>query len=306
MTKTTRTALLAGIAVAALVAVAATYNFIGRAEATEAASKAPAAGQSNQKLQDLIKDDTVYATFGDQKITGKDVRQVIGTLPPQLQAAPADRVLTLLVNQLVNDRLVDISAEEMKLSQDKLFKERLSMAEKQIKRELFLEKKLEGKITDKAIEEKYNQLVKEVPLEDEVRASHILVSDEKTAKEVLAKLEKGEDFVALAKQYSIDPSKEQGGDLGYFVKSAMVKEFGEAAFAMSKGEVSKVPVKTQFGFHIIKVVDKRKQKPPALAEVRDPVRGRLAEEAIRAIVEELRAKQKIDFNLPEPAAPAKQ
>jgi peptidyl-prolyl cis-trans isomerase C len=165
-------------------------------------------------------------------------------------------------------------------------------------RERYLEKQLDGKINDAAIKAKYDELVKSMPPTDEVRASHILVGDEAKAKEVMAKLTKGEDFAALAKQYSIDPSKDQGGDLGYFVKNAMVKEFGEAAFAMNKGDVSKTPVKTQFGYHIIKVVDKRKQQPPELDKVKDAIRGRITEEKVRDIVDGLRGKAKIDFNLP--------
>jgi peptidyl-prolyl cis-trans isomerase C len=271
------------------------YNFVGRAEAEEAK---PAAAPTGASLKSMVKADTVYATFDDQKVTGKDVLKVVDQLPPQLQAAPADKLLELVVNQLVNDRLVDKIAADQKLGEDPVVKERIADATKQIVRERYVEKQISGKTTDAAVKAKYEELVKSMPQQDEVRASHILVADEKTANEVLEKLKKGEDFAALAKQYSIDPTKANGGDLGYFVKTAMVKEFGDAAFAMKKGDVSKTPVKTQFGYHIIKVADMRKQQPPAFDAVKDRVKGQVTEEAIRKLVEDMRAKTPVKLNLP--------
>lgn len=250
-------------------------------------------------LKDVIKEDAVYATVGDQKVTGKDVNAIVKQLPPQLQAAPADKVLELVVNQLVNDRLVDKIGVDTKLAEDKIVQERIADLSKQVIRERFIEKSLEGKVTDAAVKAKYDELVKASPAPDEVRASHILVTDEKTATEVLAKIAKGEDFAALAKQYSIDPTKANGGDLGYFVKSAMVKEFGDAAFAMNKGDVSKTPVKSEFGYHIIKVVDKRKQAPPAFDQVKDRIKAQVTEEQARKLLEDLRKTNKVELTLPK-------
>ncbi len=288
----------ASLAIAAILG-AGYYNFVGRAEAEEAK---PAAAPTAATLKTSVKADTVYATFGDEKVTGKDVLKVVDMLPPQLQAAPADKLLELVVNQLVNDRLVDKLAAEQKLADDAVVKERIADATKQIVRERYVEKQIAGKTTDAAVKAKYDELVKAMPPQDEVRASHILVADEKAAKEVMDKLAKGDKFEDLAKQYSIDPTKANGGDLGYFVKTAMVKEFGDAAFAMKKGEVSKAPVKTQFGYHIIKVVDVRKQPAPEFATVKDRVKGQVTEEAIRKLVEDLRAKTEVKLNLPTTTA----
>lgn len=285
-----------GLAVA-LLGVTAIY-VAAPADAEEAKPAAPAAA-SSASIKDIVKDDAVYATVGDQKVTGKDVREVVSQLPPQLQAAPADKVLELVVNQLVNDRLVDKAAGEMKLADDKVVQDRIKEVTKQVIRERYVEKNIESKITDASVKAKYDELVaKQTPV-DEVRASHILVTDEKTAKEVMDKIAKGEDFAALAKQYSIDPTKDKGGDLGYFVKEAMVKEFGDAAFAMNKGDVSKTPVKTQFGYHIIKVMDKRKQAPPPFDQVKDRVKAQLTEEQARALLDGLRKQNKVELTLPK-------
>lgn len=295
------------IGLAAIIALAGTgvYNFAGSAEAQEGKAAAPAAAPANKKITEIVKEDVVYATFDGGQITGKDVLTIVKQLPPQLQAAPGEKVLELIVNQLINDRLVDKAATDAKVADEEIVKQRIADNTKQVIRERFIEKKIESKINDAAIKAKYDELVKQMPAQDEIRASHILVTDEKTANEVLAKLAKGEDFAALAKQYSIDPTKDNGGDLGYFTKAAMVKEFGDAAFAMNKGDVSKTAVKTQFGYHIIKVVDKRKQAPPPLEAVKDRIKGQLTEEQVRKVVEEERTKANIKLqNMPAAAAPA--
>ncbi len=285
------------VAVVAGLGIAGT-QFIDRADAQEAKPAAAAADQT-PTLKSILKDDAVYATVGADKITGKDVRVIANQLPPQLQAAPGDKVLELVVNQLVNDRLVDKAAADMKLTEDKVTQERVAEMTKQVVRERYLEKSLEGKVTDASVKAKYDELVSKTPQTDEIRASHILVTDEAKAKEVMDKLAKGEDFAALAKQYSVDPTKDKGGDLGYFVKSAMVKEFGDAVFAMNKGDVSKTPVKTQFGYHIIKVVDKRKQAPPPFDQVKDRIKAQLNDEQARAILDGLRKQSKVEITLPK-------
>src|SRR5690606_18909623 len=141
--------------------------------------------------------------------------------------------------------------------------------------------------------------VAKLPDENEVRARHILVSDEKTAKDIIAKLNKGEDFGKLAEQYSTDTTKANGGDLGYFPKGVMIKEFDAAVFGMKKGEVSKAPVKTQFGYHVIKVEDVRPRQKPEFEQVKDRVRAQLSEEQLRKVVEGLREKANVQINLPQ-------
>jgi peptidyl-prolyl cis-trans isomerase C len=295
------TILAAIIVIAAL--AAGIYYWVGKADAngaatTEAAKQAAAADKS-PALNKAIKDSTVYATINGEKLTGKDLNEVVKTLPPQIQAAPSAQVLPMLVNQLVNDRLVDAAAVKGGLEADAKVKERVALAQKQIVRERYVEKALDGKDSDAALRKKYEELLFNNPRQEEVRARHILVKDEATAKDAIVRLSKGEDFAKLAKELSIDPSKDNGGDLGYFTKSMMVAEFGDAAFALDKGAYTKEPVKTQFGYHVIKIEDKRMQPKPDFDAVKDQVRGQLNEDLIREMIDGLRKDAQVEINLPK-------
>jgi peptidyl-prolyl cis-trans isomerase C len=123
---------------------------------------------------------------------------------------------------------------------------------------------------------------------------HILVKTKAEADTLHSQLESGADFAKLAKEKSVDPSKERNsGDLGFFSKEQMVKEFAEAAFAMKKGETVKTPVKTQFGWHVIRVTDRRAGAPPKFDEVKDQLRQKLAEGIAQEEITKLRGIAKI-------------
>jgi len=165
-----------------------------------------------------------------------------------------------------------------------------------------LRERLLGEITvsDKEIEDYYNENIESYKFGDQVKASHILLETEESAKEVLEKLNNGADFAEMAKEYSTGPSAEDGGDLGFFEKGDMVKEFEEAAFGLEVGETSDI-VKTQYGYHIILVTDKREAGVKSLEEVKDNIKsGLLAnkrKETWENFVEELRGKAEIEIKL---------
>jgi peptidyl-prolyl cis-trans isomerase C/foldase protein PrsA len=165
-----------------------------------------------------------------------------------------------------------------------------------------LRERLLGEITvsDKEIEDYYNENIESYKFGDQVKASHILLETEESAKEVLEKLNNGADFAEMAKEYSTGPSAEDGGDLGFFEKGDMVKEFEEAAFGLEVGETSDI-VKTQYGYHIILVTDKREAGVKSLEEVKDNIKsGLLAnkrKETWENFVEELREKAEIEIKL---------
>ena len=119
-------------------------------------------------------------------------------------------------------------------------------------------------MTDDEVKARYDEEIKKLPPQEEVHARHILVKTEAEAKDIIKQLDAGKDFAELAKEKSTDPNKSEGGDLGYFAKGRMVKEFEDAAFALKKGEYTKTPVKTQFGYHVIKVEDKRDRAAAAV------------------------------------------
>jgi peptidyl-prolyl cis-trans isomerase C len=156
--------------------------------------------------------------------------------------------------------------------------------------------KAEGKaaVTDQAMHQVYDEAVKQMASAQEVRARHILVPSEAEAKAVLTEIQKGTDFAELAKQKSKDPgAAAQGGDLGYFTKDQMVPEFAEVAFKLDKGQVSE-PVKTQFGWHVIKVEDKRSKPVPEFDKVKDQVETFVMRKAQGEYIAKLRAGAKIE------------
>jgi peptidyl-prolyl cis-trans isomerase C len=149
-------------------------------------------------------------------------------------------------------------------------------------------------ITDADVKARYDKEVAATPPEEEVKARHILVKTEEEAKKIIADLDAGKDFLELAKLSSDGPSAEQGGDLGYFTKGRMVPEFEAAAFELKPGEYTKTPVKTQFGFHVIKVDDRRPAAAPPLEQVSDQVRQVLLRERYAALLDEARAEAEVE------------
>jgi peptidyl-prolyl cis-trans isomerase C len=149
-------------------------------------------------------------------------------------------------------------------------------------------------VTDEAMKKVYDEAIKQMANEEEVSARHILVETEDEAKKILADLKKGADFLAIAKEKSKDPgSKENGGDLGFFGKEQMVPEFANAAFKLDKGQLSD-PVKSQFGWHIIRVDDKRKKQPPEFDKVKDQIQTFVQRRAQAEMITKLRESAKIE------------
>ena len=142
---------------------------------------------------------------------------------------------------------------------------------------------------------KTDKEVAALPKQEEVHARHILVKTEDEAKDVIKQLDAGKDFAELAKEKSTDPNKDDGGDLGYFTRGRMVKEFEDAAFSLEKGTYSKTPVKTDFGYHVIKVEDKRDAPPPPFEQVQDQVRQLVMRDKYLALLNDAKAKAKVEI-----------
>lgn len=160
-------------------------------------------------------------------------------------------------------------------------------------------------VTDEEIKAEYDS--KTANIGNEYKAKHILVKTEEEAKKIIAELEKGADFTALAKKYSTDPSKDQGGDLGWFTADRMVAPFSEAVIALQNGEFTKSPVQTQYGWHVILKEDTKPLTAPPLDAVKEQIRPMLQRQKALAMIETLRKAAKIETYLPKatPAAEAK-
>lgn len=256
------------------------------------------------------KTNPVLAIVDGKEIRRQDVVKLVNSMPPQMQQIPIEQLFPLALEQTISNSLIDKKAKASGLSNDPDIKKQLAQAKEQLIRSKFIENAVNERLTDERLKESYDGYVAGFPELQEVKAAHILVEDEKKAKEIISKLNKGEDFATLAKENSQDGSAENGGDLGYFSENEVVPEFAAAAFSLDSGSYTKTPVKTQFGFHVIRVDEKRK-RPPAPFE---QVQQFLAQELQRTIVDEVLNEwksaaniERFDINgnpLPQQTAPA--
>jgi len=234
--------------------------------------------------------DPVVAVLNGTEIHASAVNEFRQSLPPQMAGAP----FNVLVDAQINNQLVAEAARKEGIASEPDVKRALKAAEESILRKAWMSKKLRASVTDDVLQKDYQKLLANFKPEDEIKASHILVETEDKAKAVIAELRKGGDFATVAKARSKDPSAQKnGGDLGYFTKGEMVPAFADAAFAMKVGDVTQAPVKTQFGWHVIKVEDRRQTTAPTFDEAKPMIRDQIAGQMAEKIVADLRDKAKI-------------
>jgi peptidyl-prolyl cis-trans isomerase C len=275
--------------------------------AQPAAPKPPAKppAQAAQPLKDPI-----VATVNGQPVRLSELEVAQQALPQQYRNMPLQAVFPALLDRIIDSKLVVQEGKKSKVSDDPAFKKRMAFVEDQVLQDFWIQREVARKVTPEKLQQRYEERLKSMPSEEEVHARHILVSTEDEAKAIIADLKKGTAFDKLAKEKSTDKaSGAEGGDLGWFKKSDMVKEFADAAFALKKGELTEAPVKTQFGYHVIKLEDRRKAPPPAFEEMADQLREEMAREVVTAQLDQLRSGAKIekfamDGGKPD-AAPAK-
>jgi peptidyl-prolyl cis-trans isomerase C len=274
------------------------------AMAADPSAASPTPGGS--EVGSLPPGNPVVARVDGVELHLSDVQAAQQTLPPQAQKVPLEQIYPMLLDRLVDGALITEAGRKEHLDQDPNVQARLKRYEDRLIQEAYLNRAIKQAETEDSLKTRYQKLLKEKPAQEQVHARHILVTSEEEAKSVIAQLDKGADFTELAKKYSTDPSAQDGGDLGYFGHDDMVKEFADAAFALPVGQYTKTPVKTEFGWHVIKVEDRRAGKPPSFEEAQDQLRQDLARDIIEAKLQELRGAAKIEeFGLdgkPLPAA----
>ncbi len=232
------------------------------------------------------------------KVNGAEIRQSDLTvaeeeLGPSLQQMdPASRRENL-ISFLIDMKIVAKAAEAKKIGDTPDFKQKMAFARDRLLMDSLLATEGKAAVTDEAMKKVYEDATKQVAAEKEVHAQHILVPTEEEAKAIKAELDKGADFAKLAKEKSKDPGAADGGDLGFFTKEQMVPEFSAVAFALEPGKISD-PVKSQFGWHVIKVEEKRDRKPPDFAQVKGQIQTFVVRKAQADYVTKLRTEAKVE------------
>ena len=250
--------------------------------------------------------DPVVAKVNGVEVHQSDLQLAEEDIGPNLpQGIAGDAKREYLISYMTDMILLAQEAEVQGMSATDAFKRRFAMMRNKVLMETLLAQTAQKSVTNDAMHKVYDDAIKQMTPEEEVHARHVLVKTEDEAKAVLADIKKGTDFAEVAKAKSTEPGAAQsGGDLGYFTKEQMVPEFAEAAFKLDKGKVSE-PVKTQFGWHIIKVEDKRKKPVPTFDQVKDQLETFVARKSQSDLVAKLRTTAKIEKTAAAaPAAPA--
>lgn len=241
-------------------------------------------------------DDPVVAKVDGKNILRSEVLAFMKNMPPQMQQLPIETIFPVVLDQVVNGKIVEEKAEKTDVAADPEVAKRMAEAKEQIVRVVYMEQEINKNLSEERVKKAYDKFVAEQGKVEEVKARHILVDKEETAKDIIKKIEGGAKFEDLAKEMSKDTAnKASGGDLGYFTKTDMVKEFGDAAFAMKPGEVSKTPVKTQFGWHVIQVEDKRERPVPPLETVKPALEAQERREILSELLESWRKKADVEM-----------
>lgn len=251
--------------------------------------------------------DAVVATVNGAEITEKDLELARGEIGDQLSRIPEAERRRVLVEFLIENHLVAAAAKSGGVAQSADFKQRMDYWERRSLRDSYFESEIRGSVTDADLKAFYD---KEIggsgDGEEEIRASHILVKTKDKAIEIFERLAHDGDFAELAQEFSLDPgSKRTGGDLNYFTRGRMVPEFEQAAFKLKVGEISD-PVQSKFGWHIIKVTDRRTQQPPAFDAVKERIRVVLIRQKVRDLVDGYREKADIKYVDPQVKARVEQ
>lgn len=301
MNKPIRAMLLAATALIAFPAFAA-EDSADAAKATKdtaAADKADAGDAAKSSKPATPAKDYTVLKVGGEDIKNSDVIETWKGLFPGGQAPDFnsfdENIRQNVLRGIASERLIYNEAVHAGYDKDPEVKKRLEQLQKQVVMQAFMESKAKDLVTDDQLRAAYAEKVAAAKGQEEVRARHILVTSEDEAKKVSDQLKKGGDFEKIAKEKSTDKgSGANGGELGWFTKDRMVPEFADAAFKLKKGDVS-APVKTEFGWHIIKLEDRRPVQVASFDEMKDSLKGELANKAVQTYVEGLLKKSDIKY-----------
>lgn len=243
-------------------------------------------------------EDKVVVVINGHEIKTSEVEIAAEDIALQLGDLPAKLRYPFLIEYLVERHLLAQAAVKQGIADTEEYKQRLAFYQAKALRDAYFNSTIKPSVTDEEVKAAYDKEASKVKVSERVRARHILVQTEKEAKDVLARLNKGEKFEDIAKQVSLDGSKDYGGDLGYFSAEEMVPEFSKAAFLLKIGETS-APVKTDYGWHVIKVEDRKQGGAQPFDQVKAGIKAVLMRKKVQDTVSDLRKQAKIEIVDPD-------
>lgn len=241
--------------------------------------------------------DEVVARVDGAEITRDDVVVAIQGLPAEYQQIPIETLWEPMLNQVIDRKLVVAAAQAQGLEESEAYRDQMVMLGEQVLQQLYMQDVMSAEISDEELQATYETWAADYAASgqgEQIHARHILVESEEEAQALVERLEAGEDFATLAQEASTGPSGPDGGDLGWFGHEEMVPEFADAAFALQAGEISG-PVQSPFGWHVIKVEERRSAPVPGFEEMAATLRGQIAERAIYDRIDALRADADIEI-----------
>ncbi|KEQ07206.1 peptidylprolyl isomerase [Pseudorhizobium pelagicum] len=243
----------------------------------------------------FAQEDAIVAKVGEMEIRQSELDLAIANLDPQLQQLPDEQKRVAALSGAIDVKLLAQGAVNEGIRDTEDFKKRMSYITDRELHNSYFRTHVVDAVTEDEVKARYEKEIAALPKQEEVNARHILVKTEEEAKAVIAELDAGKDFAELAKTTSEDSNKSDGGDLGWFAKGRMVPEFEEAAFALEKGAYTKTPVQSQFGFHVIKLEDRRDVQPPAFEQVEPQIRQLVMRDKYLALIAEAKTEQKVEI-----------
>lgn len=263
-------------------------------------AKPPAAGTANKPLPPAEsatlgtgETDPVVASVEGHPIYLSDLGRAQRALPANLRSVPFNTLYPVLLDRMVDHEALVMMARRQGLEENPTVKKDIQDAAERVLEAAILAIDAAPKVTEAAVKARYEQLYADRPATEEVRARHILVSSKEEAEKVIAQLKAGADFAALAAQVSEDPDAKSGGDLGFFRREQVWPGFADVAFSLQPGQVADKPIHNEFGWHVIKVVERRLVAPPSYSDVHDKIREELMQDAVRQVVAKARSEMTI-------------
>ncbi|WP_332065867.1 peptidylprolyl isomerase [Bartonella sp. CB189] len=237
----------------------------------------------------------VMAVIDGKNITAGQLDELALEINPNLASIPEEQRRITVLKAYIDMQVLTKEAISKGIDKTEAYSKRMAIMRDNVLQQLYFKQMVVDKILDTDLIALYDKEVAALPKEDEIKARHIVVGTKKEAENIIKQLNKGKNFEEIAKKSSIDGSASVGGDLDYFSHGQMVKPFEDAAFSLKVGEYTKHPVETPFGWHIIKVEDRRLKQPPVFDDVKEMLRTQLIKERYQKLITDLRSKMDVKY-----------